>query len=396
MVENYADQVSALGLKKVPNKNDTEQKFLEAMQNVEVAYSKKQRMEEVIGLKLTPKQIMENAKYIYMTFEEVWTGLNVLASNVVRGFDVRCDDKQQEQLVKQWFEKLEINEVKLKKLVLGAYINGAGLVESTQELFLVRDKSEFNVELDDKNEIIDISQAGNQNGSLPVERMKFLVINSLFDGDIHGISLVLPMFNTAYDMQRIREVNRIMNDVYRAPTWIVESPENANPEQRQQVANTLRNREPDADYVLPPGYKVVVINAGMQQFRGDKQFDEITNRFWIGMKFPKQLLVPEGETTQSRQNVDFIMANAIKPDQKPLKYFIEGIVQEHLGIDCTIIFEQSSMFDSQQKANLIATVQNLILTQSQINYYHSDDERTQTILKDLITELADLVKGGIA
>ena len=396
MVVNYANRITALGGNKPVSGKEREQLFLESMERLSEPYTKKQRTEEILDLKLTTEQMMKNAKYIYLTFEEVWTGLNVLATNVVKGFDIRADDPQIAQEAKAWCEKVGLNEVKLKRLVLGAYIFGAGMVEFTPDLFLIRDKSEFQIELDQQNEIERITQAGNEKGDLPIERFKFLVINSLFDGDIHGISAILPMFNTAFDMQRIREVNRIMNDIYRAPTWIIESPVNAPAEQRRQVANALRNRPPDADYVLPPGYKVVVINAGMQQFRGDALFDEITSRFWIGMKFPKQLLVPEGDTTQSRQNVDFIIANAIKPDQLPVKVFIEGLIQEATGLDVNVIFEQSSIFDAQQKANLIATVQNLIISQSQIVYYHGDNPKVHAIMENLIEELHEMVVGGIS
>lgn len=396
MVENYADRVTALGGKQPVTAKQREQLFLESMERMAEPYTKKQRTEEILDLNLTIEDMMKNAKYIYLTFEEIWTGLNVLATNVVKGFDIRADDPAIAEQAKAWCEKVGINEVKLKKMVLGAYIFGAGMIEFTPELCLVRDKSEFQIELDQQNEIQRISQAGNEKGDLPIERFKFLVINSLFDGDIHGISSILPMFNTAYDMQRIREVNRIMNDIYRAPTWIIESPVNAPAEQRRQVATTLKNRPPDADYVLPPGYKVVVINSGMQQFRGDALFDEITTRFWIGMKFPKQLLVPEGDTTQSRQNVDFIIANAIKPDQLPLKVFIEGLIQEATGLDIKVIFEQSSIFDAQQKANLIATVQNLINTQSMLMMYHGEEPKMKAIFDNLVEELHELVTGGIA
>ena len=396
MVDNYADQITALGGKKPITGQEREKLFLESMERLSEPYTKKQRTEEVLDLKLTPEDMMKNAKYIYLTFEEIWTGLNVLATNVVKGFDIRADNPEEAEQAKQWCEKLGINEVKLKKLVLGAYINGAGMIEFTPELFLVRDKSEFVIGLTQQNEIERINQAGNTNGDLPVERFKFLILNSLFDGDVHGISAILPMFNTAYDMQRIREVNRIMNDIYRAPTWIIETPLNAPEEQRQQVAMTLKNRPPDADYVLPPGFKVVVINAGMQQFRGDKMFDEITARFWIGMKFPKQLLVPEGDTTQSRQNIDFIIANAIKPDQLPVKYFLEGLMQEALGLDVNVIFEQSSIFDAQQKSNLIATIQNLIIAQLNISLQLPEEPKCKIILDGLLTELHDVVQGGIS
>mgnify|MGYP007016027173 CR=1 FL=1 len=363
---------------------------------------------------LSPELMIKYGKFLYRNFEECWTGINTIAQNVVAGFSVSIENRKYGyvpkgatpemleanlQKVLDWHDKVELTEEKLMVQVRNALIEGCGLAEVTTEVYENRDKEGFTFQMDEKNKVKTISQDGNPLPEIPVEAMRYLVLHKLFDGDIHGISALYPMFQTATDLIGVREVNRVLNDIYRAPTWWIEAPEGSDPAQQQNVALALKNRPPDMDIFLPAGYKINQIGNGLNQFHPDELMKNIMDRMFVGLGFPKPLVVPEGYNNQSRQMMDFIIYNRVKPYQIILANYLKKVYKDILGVEgIRIDFREVSIFDSQQKANLCSTIQNNISSMDNLIGNTRDGQQKNTLIKargQLIEQLSNLVTDGV-
>lgn len=194
---------------------------------------------------------MELAEWCYYNVEEVWSGFNLLAEAVARGFRVTAPTKALQRDVDAWSDRVRLADA-VRMWVKGALIYGRSTTEATRDFLKVRNPRFLRIHQDKEGAITRVVQelpTGTRN--VPVDRFHVFTLHALTSDDVRGVSAVHPVLQTIDDMLEARKVQRAINKRYRAPIRLIELPADATEADRRALQQHLEGTLPGMD-ILPP------------------------------------------------------------------------------------------------------------------------------------------------
>lgn len=304
---------------------------------------------------LDDAHVMRLAEWTYFHIEEVWSGFNLLAEAVARGFRVDAPTKALQAEVDAWNDAVHMPD-KVRMWVKNALIYGRCVMEVGEDFLKVRNPRTIELKQHERGALVGAWQVvGETRRAIPVERLKVFTLHRLFSDDLRGISAVYPVLQTVDDMLEAHAVNRAIQRRYRAPIRIIELPNDATEAEHLAVRDQLRETPPDMDLVLPPGAKMHVLNHGKDLLQPDALMKEhLTDRIFMGLGVPKIALgIPDGANRSvSEVQRELLLADKVAPYQRQVKQFAEGLYAERFGKKPTVTFEPMDVRDEREVAEV--------------------------------------------
>lgn len=291
---------------------------------------------------LDDAKAMELAEWCYFNVEEVWSGFNLLAEAVSRGFRVTAPTKALQRDVDAWSDRVHLADA-VRMWVKSALIYGRSTTEATREFLKVRNPRFLRIHQDQDGAVTRVVQelpTGTR--EVPVDRFHVFTLHALTSDDVRGVSAVHPVLQTIDDMLEARKVQRVLNKRYRAPIRLIELPADATEADRHALRDELEETPPDLDLILPAGAKVHVLGHGEAAFQPDDLMKQhLTDRIFMGLGIPKIALgIPDG-SNRAVSNVqrDLLLADKVAPYQRRVKWFAENLLHRVFGRWPTVTFD---------------------------------------------------------
>lgn len=309
--------------------------------------------------RLTDRKSMELALWTYLNVEEVWSGFNLIAETVAKGFQIQTRFKKDARRTDHWARAVHLDD-KVRMWVKNALVFGRCVMEVGEDFCKVRDPRTLTLDQDDDGQLVKVTQeVDNQEREIPTDRVHIFTLHRLFSDDLRGISACQPVFQTIDDMLGARRVNRAIQKRYRAPIRLIEMPADATEPDRRAVQSQLEETPPDMDIVLPPGAKIHVLGHGDKGLEIDDLMKEhLTDRIFLGLGIPKIALgLPDGSNRSTSQvQRELLLQNKVAPYQRQVKQFTERLLQEALGIEATVTFDPVDTRDDKEIATVSKTL----------------------------------------
>lgn len=323
---------------------------------------------------LDNSRLLELAEWIYLHVEEVWSGFNLVAEAVAKGFEVRARFKKDQRRIDQWNDLVHVED-KVRMWVKNALVYGRCVMEAGDEFLKVRNPRTIRIDQDDRGRVTKVTQesdAGERD--IPADRVHVFTLHRLFSDDLAGISAIQPILQTIDDQLGVRRVNRALQRRYRAPIRLIEMPADATDPDRQAVQRQLEETPPDMDLVLPPGAKMHVLNHGNDPLPVDALMrDHFTDRIFMGLGIPKIALgIPDGSNRSvSETQRKLLLAEKVVPYQRQVRQFARGLYEKVLGAEVEVSFAPVDARDDKAIADVSKTlVEAGIKTAEQVEEYY--------------------------
>ncbi len=326
--------------------------------------------------RVTDERAMELALWTYLNVEEVWSGFNLLAEAVGKGFHIQTRFKKDQRRVEAWKRTVHLED-KVRMWVKNALVFGRCVMEAGNDFLKVRDPRTITLDQDEDGNLETVTQeVDDQERDIPTDRVFVFTLHRLFSDDLHGISACQPVFQTVDDMLGARKVNRAVQKRYRAPIRLIEMPDEATEPDRRAVQTQLEETPPDMDLVLPPGAQVHVLGHGENTLTiDDLMKDHLTERIFLGLGIPKIALgLPDGSNRSTSQTQrELLLRNKVAPYQRQVTQFTQRLLHETLDVEATGTFDPVDTRDDQEIATVSKTlVESGIKTADEVEEHYWD------------------------
>lgn len=305
---------------------------------------------------LDDARVMYLAEWAYFNVEEVWSGFNLLAEAVARGFRVAFSGgKAPSAELDAWNEGVHVAD-KVRMWVKNALIYGRCVMEVGDGFLKVRNPRFIDLEQDARGRLVKVWQhTADGKRAIPADRVRVFTLHRLFSDDLRGISAVHPVLQTIDDMLEARRVNRAVAKRYRSPMRIVELPADATDADFLAVQRELKQSAPGSDLVLTPGARIHVLNHGKDAFQPDELMRaHLTDRIFMGLGIPKVALgIPDGSNRSvSEVQREMMLADKVAPYQRQVKAFAEGLYLQRFGVKPAVTFDPVDRRDEREMAEV--------------------------------------------
>ncbi len=302
------------------------------------------------GSGVSSDKLLELAEWTYKNVEEVWSGFNLIADAVAKGARFRGPDR-----ATAWGQAIDVQE-KVRMIVINALVYGRAVMEAGEDFLKVRNPRNIEIEQDDDGEITSVTQEIDAEPTeLDPDTVWVFTLHRLFSDDVQGISAVQPVIQTVDDQLGARKVNRAIQDRYRAPIRLVEMPEDATKQDRQDVQSQLEQTPPDMDLVLPPGAQLTVLGHGENQVSVDELMRRhFVDRIFMGLGIPKIALGVPDDANRATSDTQrkLLLAQKVQPYQRKVQRFLQNVIHGTLEIEATLEFDALQARDEEMLANV--------------------------------------------
>lgn len=325
---------------------------------------------------LDDEKVMELAEWVYLHVEEVWSGFNLIAEAVAKGYQVATRFKKDHARVDAWNTHVRIED-KVRMWVKNALVYGRCVMEAGESFCKVRNPRTLTLEQDNDGDLVKVVQdTDDGEKEIPTERVHVFTLHRLFSDDLSGVSAVQPVLQTIDDQVGVRKVNRAVQKRYRAPVRLIEMPADATDADRKAVQAQLEETPPDMDIVLPPGAKVHVLNHGKDGVVIDELMKaHFTDRIFMGLGIPKLALgIPDGSNrSTSETQRKLLLAQKVAPYQRQVRQFAQALYHAVLDVEVEVSFDPIDARDDKDIATVSKTLVDAgIKTPEQVEEHYWD------------------------
>jgi hypothetical protein len=245
---------------------------------------------------------------------------------------------------------------KVRLMVLNALVYGRAVMEAGEDFLKIRNPRNIEIEQDEAGEITSVVQEIDaEQTPLDPDQVWVFTLHRMVSDDVQGISAVQPVIQTVDDQLGARKVNRAIQDRYRALIRLVEIPEDATKQDRQDVQQQLEQTPADMDLVLPPGAELTVLGHGGDQVDVDELMRRhFVDRIFMGLGIPEIALGVPDDANRSTSDTQrkLLLAQKIQPYQRKVQRFLEKLVHGTLEVKATIEFDPVQARDEEMLAQV--------------------------------------------
>lgn len=304
---------------------------------------------------LDDERAMELAEWVYFNVEEVWSGFNLIAEAVARGFRIEATTRRLQRDLDAYAGDVRMADA-VRMWVKNALVYGRCTMEASRDFLKVRNPRCIRIDQDEHGRVVKVAQdVEGTEREIPTDRFFSFTLHCLQSDDVRGVSAVHPVLQTVDDMLEARKVQRAIARRYRAPIRLIEMPADATEADRRAVQQQLEETPPEMDIVLPAGAKIHVLNHGKDAWEPDELTRQhLTDRIFMGLGIPRIALgIPDGSNRSvSEVQREMLLADKVAPYQRRVKWFAEELLGRLFGRRPAVHFDPVDVRNDKEVAEV--------------------------------------------